>query len=99
MTSRVPRQAIDEEAAALAALRTEDLPVFVKQPTLILRAGLGTLGPDRGIVLPREEAERLRTIMPNSRVVEVPDTNHYTVVESDLLRHTIVEFLAEELAR
>ncbi len=99
VTSRVPRHAIDEEAAALAALRTEDLPVFVKQPTLILRAGLGTLGPDRGIVLPREEAERLRTIMPNSRVVEVPDTNHYTVVESDLLRHTIVEFLAEELAR
>lgn len=95
VTSRVPRPAIDEEAAALAMLRTEELPRFVRQPTLILRAALGTLGPDRGVVLPREEAERLQTIMPDCRVVEVPGTNHYTIIESALLQRTVADFLAE----
>lgn len=93
--SRVPRHAIEEETATLAALRTEDLPNVVRQPTLVLRAALGTLGPDRGIVLPRDEAERLRTIMPNCRVTEVPDTNHYTIIQSDVLRDAVAEFLAE----
>jgi pimeloyl-ACP methyl ester carboxylesterase len=95
VTSRVPRQAIEEENAALAALRTEDLPNLVRQPTLVLRATHGLLGPERGLILPREEAERLRTIMPTCRVIEVEDTNHYTIVESDLLRDAVVAFLAE----
>lgn len=95
VTSRVPRQAIMEENAALAALRTEDLPLAVRQPTLVLRATVGLLGPERGLILPRAEAERLRTIMPDCRVIEVPDTNHYTIVESDQLRRAVPEFLAE----
>ncbi len=95
VTSCVPKHAIDEEGFALGALRSEALPAFVRQPTLVARAALGTLGPDRGIVLPREEAERLRTVMPDCRVVEVPDTNHYTIVLSDVLARAIVRFLAE----
>jgi pimeloyl-ACP methyl ester carboxylesterase len=94
-SSRVPRPAIMEEIAALAALRSEDLPNAVRQPTLVLRAVLGLLGPDRGLILPREEAERLRAIMPNCRTVEVPDTNHYTIVEAPLLRDAVVEFLGD----
>lgn len=94
VTSRVPRQAILEETAALAALRSEDLPLAVRQPTLILRAVVGLLGPDKGLILPREEAERLRAIMPACEVVEIPDTNHYTIVEAPLLRDTIIPFLA-----
>ncbi|HET9109454.1 MAG TPA: alpha/beta hydrolase [Ktedonobacterales bacterium] len=96
VTSRVPRQAIQEETAALAALRTEDLPKLVRQPTLILRAGVGLLGPDRGLILPREEAERLRLIMSDCRVVEIPDANHYTIVEAPLLRTTVTEFLTTD---
>jgi pimeloyl-ACP methyl ester carboxylesterase len=96
VTSRVPRHVVDEEGAALAAIRTENLPAFVRQPTLILRATLGTLTPDRGFVLPREEAERLRGVMPNCQVVEVPDTNHYTIMLSDMLDQAILQFLAEE---
>jgi pimeloyl-ACP methyl ester carboxylesterase len=95
VTSRVPRQAIEEESAALAALRSEDLPQAVRQPTLVLRATVGLLGPDRGFILPRDEAERLLTVMPNCRVTEIPETNHYTIVESPLVRDAVVAFLAE----
>lgn len=96
VTSRVPRQAIQEENAALAALRTEELPGLVRQPTLILRAAVGLLGPERGLILPREEAERLRQTMSDCRVVEIPDANHYTIVEAPLLRSTVTEFLASD---
>lgn len=95
VTSRVPRHAIEEESFALGALRTELLPAFVKQPTLIVRAALGTLAPDRGFVLAADEAERLRNEMSDCRLVEIPDTNHYTIVLSDLLEREIVRFLGE----
>jgi pimeloyl-ACP methyl ester carboxylesterase len=95
VTSCVPRSAIEQEAAAVGVTRTEALPAFVQQPTLVLRAALGTLGPDRGIVLPREEAERLLTVMPRCRVVEIAETNHYTIVESPLFRQAVLDFLAE----
>jgi pimeloyl-ACP methyl ester carboxylesterase len=95
VTSCVPRGTIEQEAAAVGVIRTEALPAFVRQPTLVLRAALGTLAPDRGIVLPREEAERLRTVMPRCRVVEIPETNHYTIVESPLFRQAVLDFLAE----
>jgi pimeloyl-ACP methyl ester carboxylesterase len=95
VTSCVPRAAIVEEAAAIGAVRTEVLPGFVRQPTLVLRATLGTLAADRGIVLPHEEAERLRSVMALCRVVEIPDTNHYTIIESPKLRDAALSFLAE----
>lgn len=95
VTSRVPRQAIEEENAALAALRSEDLPNVVRQPTLILRATVGLLGPDSGFILPRAEAERLSVIMPTSRVIEVPGANHYTIIESLRLFDAVSAFLAE----
>jgi pimeloyl-ACP methyl ester carboxylesterase len=95
VTSCVPRGAIEQEAAAVGVIRTEALPAVVRQPTLVLRAALGTLGPDRGIVLPREEAERLRTIMPSCRVVEIAATNHYTIIESPLFRQAVLDFLDE----
>jgi pimeloyl-ACP methyl ester carboxylesterase len=95
VTSCVPRAAIVEEAAAIGAIRTEALPALVRQPTLVLRATLGTLAADRGIVLPREEAERLRSVMAFCRVVEIPDTNHYTIVESPQFQEAILNFLAE----
>jgi len=93
--SCVPRSAIEQEAAAVGAIRTEALPALVRQPTLVLRAALGTLAPDRGIVLPREEAERLRSVMADCRVIEIPETNHYTIVESPMFRDAILGFLAE----
>lgn len=93
VASRVPKAAIEEENAVLYATRTEDLPAFVKQPTLIVRAALGTLGPDRGVILPAEEAERLRGIIPDCRVVTIPETNHYTIILSDACEQAIADFL------
>jgi pimeloyl-ACP methyl ester carboxylesterase len=94
VTSRVPKAAIDEENAANFALRLDVLPEYIRKPTLILRAALGTLGPDRGIVLPVEEAERMRGLIPGSRVVVVPDTNHYTIILSPVFQQAVTAFLA-----
>lgn len=93
VVSRVPRAAINEETAALYFTKSEDLPSFVKAPTLIVRAALGTLGPDKGVVLPREEAERLVTVIPDARWVEIPDTNHYTVTLAPAFMEAVTEFL------
>jgi pimeloyl-ACP methyl ester carboxylesterase len=95
VTSRVRKAAIDEENAVNFATRTEALPNAVRAPALILRAPLGTLAPDRGFVLPAEEAERLRAVIPGSRLVEIPDTNHYTIILSDVFTHEVIAFLEE----
>lgn len=92
VSSRVPRKAIQEEMAALDALRIERLPPRIQQPTLLLRATVGLLGADKGFLLTREEAEHLLAAMPDCRLVEIPDANHYTIVESPQLRDAVVEF-------
>ncbi|HKB49358.1 MAG TPA: hypothetical protein VKC57_16745 [Ktedonobacterales bacterium] len=51
------------------------------------------LGPNRGVVLPAEEAERLRTLIPDCQVVAVPDTKHYTIIGADLLKQSVISFL------
>lgn len=78
--SAVPKAAIAEEQAATFFTRTDVLPAHVKAPTLIVRATVGLLGGDRGQILPRAEADRLLTAIPGSRLVEIPDADHYTVV-------------------
>lgn len=93
VTSRVPKAAIEEESMQLYFTRTEALPQVVRAPSLVLRAELGTLAPDRGFVLPAEEAERLRTVIPDCRLIVVPDTNHYTIIESPQVQQAAIEFL------
>jgi pimeloyl-ACP methyl ester carboxylesterase len=92
--SRVPKAVAVEELTALSYTRTEEQPPHVQAPTLIVRAALGTLAPDKGFVLPREEAERLVAVMPNARLEEVPDTNHYTIALPPAFLETVVNFLS-----
>jgi pimeloyl-ACP methyl ester carboxylesterase len=92
---RVPRAVIVEEVAANAAIRLEMLSEMVQSPTLIARATVGMLAPDRGLLLPREEAERLLRVIPASRLIEVPDANHYTVVLVDAFTDVCIAFLEE----
>jgi pimeloyl-ACP methyl ester carboxylesterase len=94
VTSRMSRSTFDEEWAALMATRTEALAGDVKTPTLIVRAGQGTRGPDEGFILPAEEAEEMRQAIPGSRLVVVPDTNHYTVVLAEPFIRETLAFLS-----
>lgn len=98
VTSRVPKAAIEEESLALALTRSEALPDLVKCPALVVRATVGLLGPDAGFILPRDEAERLCAIIPDCRLIEVPNTNHYTVVLADETISGIKDFLAQHAA-
>lgn len=96
VTSRVPRSAIEEEIAVrLKAMDLDGLCGSIRVPTLVVRATVGLLGPDRGLVLPREEADHLARAIPGCRVVNVADTNHYTVLLSDELQQEVVAFLEE----
>lgn len=92
---RVPRAAIAEEVATNGALNLPMLSEMVKAPTLIVRATVGMLAPDRGLLLPRAEAERLTRVIPASRMIEIPDTNHYTVVLADEFTEACLAFLEE----
>ena len=94
VASRVPKAAIEEETLTLALTRSEALPDLVKCPTLVVRATVGLLGPEAGFILPRAEAERLCNVIGDCRLLEVPDTNHYTVVLADATVTGIRDFLA-----
>jgi pimeloyl-ACP methyl ester carboxylesterase len=96
VTSRVPKAVIDEENAVNFMIRTEMLPTAVHAPTLIVRAALATLGPDRGFILPAEEAERIRSLIPGSRRIDIADTNHYTITLSEVFLHETLTFLQAE---
>ena len=93
---RVPRAVIAEEVATNGALNLAALSEMARSPTLIVRATVGMLAPDRGLLLPREEAERLTRVIPASRMIEIPDTNHYTVVLADQFAEACTAFLEEE---
>jgi pimeloyl-ACP methyl ester carboxylesterase len=92
--SRVPRGAIVEEMMVNSAVRTDILPDHIKTPTLIVRAADGLLGQDKGQVLPLAEAERIRGIIPGSRVVTIPQANHYTIILSEIFKAEAAAFLA-----
>lgn len=94
VVSRVPKAAIEEEWLALALTRSEALPGLVRQPTLLVRATVGLLGADRGFILPRAEAERVRNVIPGCRLVEIEGTNHYTIVTVPEFMDAVGAFLA-----
>jgi pimeloyl-ACP methyl ester carboxylesterase len=93
VASRVPKSAIDEESLALALTRTEALPGLVHKSTLLIRAAVGLLGADRGFILPRDEAERVRDVIAGCQLVEIADTNHYTVITVPAFVEAVSAFL------
>lgn len=95
--SGVPKAAIAEEQAAVLFTRTDLLPAHVKAPTLIVRATVGLLGGDRGQILPRAEADRLRAAIPGSRLVEIPDADHYTIVLAAPFVRQVTAFLEDRV--
>jgi len=51
VTSRVPKSAIEEEIMVNTSINPDVLLPRIQAPTLIARAPLGTLAPDRGLLL------------------------------------------------
>jgi pimeloyl-ACP methyl ester carboxylesterase len=93
VTSRVPRAAIEEEIMVNTSINPDVLLSRIQAPTLIARAQLGTLAPDRGFLMTADEAERVKGIIAGSRVVEIPYTNHYTIILSEVFTHEVLSFL------
>jgi pimeloyl-ACP methyl ester carboxylesterase len=91
--SRVPKAVIEEEILVNTSLNPDVLLSRIHAPTLIARAPLGTLAPDRGFLMTPDEAERVKGIIAGSRVVEIPDTNHYTIILSEVFNHEVLSFL------
>lgn len=91
--SRVPKDAIMEEVAVNAAIDTAALPARIAATTLIVRATVGLLGGERGMLLPRDEAERMLRMIPDSRLVEIAGTDHYTVVLAKQFTEAAMAFL------
>jgi pimeloyl-ACP methyl ester carboxylesterase len=98
VTARMPRHALDEELATNGLINSAELPGRVRAPTLIVRAPVGTIGPERGFILPEAEAERMRGLIPNSLHIAVAGTNHYTVVVVPEFTDVLLAFLAQPAA-
>ena len=93
VTSRVKREAIEEEIMVNTSINPDVLLSRIQAPTLIARAPLGTLAPDRGFLMTADEAERVKGIIAGSRVVEIPETNHYTIILSEVFTSEVLSFL------
>lgn len=67
----------------------------VQAPTLIFRAPDGLLRAD-DCLMTQEEADAMTRAVPKSRLVVVPETNHYTVLLGGhpLVRKELAAFLA-----
>jgi len=91
--SRVSKATIEEEILVNTSLNPDILLPRIQAPTLIARAPLGTLAPDRGFVMAPGEAERVKGIIADCRVVEIPDTNHYSIITSEVLNREVLSFL------
>jgi pimeloyl-ACP methyl ester carboxylesterase len=91
--SRMPLAAYMEEVGANATLNPDVLLPFIKAPTLITRASVGTKGPDSGFILTPDEAQRLVSTLPDCRTVDIAGANHYTITTTPQFVQEVVGFL------
>ena len=66
-------------------------------PTLVLLSTVGLDGPDEGFILPPQDTRRMQEIIPDCKLVEVDDTNHYDILYS--APKTTVDAIRDSLAR
>jgi pimeloyl-ACP methyl ester carboxylesterase len=77
--SKAAPSAIQEELRSLQRERLWTLHHRVRCPTLILRAPDGLLTPT-DCLMTREEGRAMAAAIPRATLVEIPGTNHYTVL-------------------
>jgi pimeloyl-ACP methyl ester carboxylesterase len=66
-------------------------------PTRVLLSTVGLAGPEGGFILPPQDARRMEEIIPDCKLVEVEDTNHYDILYS--APKTTVDAIRESLTR
>lgn len=93
--SRINPAHIVEERENLAKVDVSQFYDKISSPVLILRATHGMVAED-DLLLPQDVAERMVKNMPDARYVDIPGTNHYSIVfEKNATRDkSILEFLA-----
>lgn len=92
--SRVNAEHIKEERENLKDLDVTEFYPQIKCPVLILRATEG-IGSQDNMLLPQEVLDRMLREIPNSRHVDLPGTNHYSILlqPNELRDDTIRNFL------
>lgn len=93
VTLRTSKAAIEEELSINATINFDVVLPFIKAPTLIMRAGQGTRQPN-WYVLTEEEAERVQGLIKGSKMVMIPDGNHYTIILSEVFKRNVLDFLS-----
>ena len=78
--------------ARVRGIETGDSTLVVLDRTVFYPGG-GGQPPDRGLLLPAVEAERLTKVIPGSRAVASPDSNHYTILQSPSFAAALLEWL------
>lgn len=94
--SRIDPDHIQEERLNLAKVDISRFYDRLACPVLILRADEGMVAED-DLLLPQDVVERMVREMPHARYVDIPGTNHYSIVfeEKDVRDRAILEFLGE----
>lgn len=77
--NRIRPENIQEEMENLAEIDLQACYGKIGCPVLILRATQGMQQED-DLLLPRDVTEMMLQMIPDARVVDVPGTNHYTIV-------------------
>ena len=93
--SRVKAEYIKEEADNLSGYNVAAFYSRIKCPVLILRAPDGMTTPDN-ILLPEEALEKMLREIPDARYVDVPGSNHYSIVmQPDKTRDAAILYFLE----
>ncbi len=92
--SRVKPEHIKEEADNLTNYTVAEFYPRIECSVLILRAPEGMTTPDN-ILLPEEALEKMLREIPDARYVDIPGTNHYSVVmqPNELRDKAILNFI------
>jgi pimeloyl-ACP methyl ester carboxylesterase len=96
--SRVVATAVQQDIAGMAKLDFTAMLPDIQCPTLILRATLGLLGGESGLILLPEDAKAMASGIPNCRSVDIAGVNHYAIVyrQAEPLRdRELLEFLSD----
>lgn len=92
--SRIDPAHIQEERENLGKVDVSRFYDKISSPVLILRATEGMVAED-DLLLPQDVVERMVREIPHARYVDIPGTNHYSIVfdQNGMRDRSILEFL------